>query len=159
LSNLDAALRVQMRGGLIEFHREMRATIVYVTHDQIEAMTMGDRIAVIRDGRFQQIGPPRDVYRHPANVFVATFLGSPKMNIVRVEVDGEGGLVRIKHGELEWRLPAERLPPVVPANLLVGFRPEAIRLSGQGADPSPASLSRPINHVENVGNELIVHLS
>ena len=86
LSNLDAKLRVQTRAELIELQRRLSATFVYVTHDQVEAMTMGDRIAIMNEGRLQQVGPPQEVYDRPANLFVARFIGSPPMNTVAGEV-------------------------------------------------------------------------
>src|SRR5207248_5380640 len=87
LSNLDAKLRVQMRAGLKRLHSRLGITTVYVTHDQVEAMTLGDRIAVLSDGRLQQLGPPQEVYDRPVNVFVAGFIGSPAMNLLRGRVD------------------------------------------------------------------------
>ena len=87
LSNLDAKLRVQTRADLIELQARLQTTVVYVTHDQVEAMTMGHRIAIIADGELQQVGPPQDVYERPANLFVAGFIGTPPMNIIAGQVD------------------------------------------------------------------------
>src|SRR5213075_814861 len=89
LSNLDAKLRVRVRADLARLHAQLGVTTVYVTHDQVEAMQLGDRSAVLRDGRVQQVGRPQTLYRDPANLFVASFIGSPSMNLVRGEVDGE----------------------------------------------------------------------
>ncbi|MBI2895849.1 MAG: ABC transporter ATP-binding protein, partial [Deltaproteobacteria bacterium] len=91
LSNLDAKMRVQMRAELIRLHRELAATFIYVTHDQVEAMTMGERVAVMEGGRLQQIGPPQEVYDRPANLFVAEFIGSPPMNFLEAEPAQEDG--------------------------------------------------------------------
>ena len=88
LSNLDAKLRVQMRAELQRLHDRLRTTTVYVTHDQVEAMTLGDRVAVLRDGVLQQVDTPQNLYTHPANLFVAAFIGSPPMNLVEATVDG-----------------------------------------------------------------------
>src|SRR5207253_1211837 len=88
LSNLDAALRGETRINLQRLHRDLQTTFIYVTHDQVEAMTMGTRIAVLRDGVLQQVAPPRELYDHPANVYVAGFIGSPRMNLVPVQVTG-----------------------------------------------------------------------
>src|SRR5213594_3674097 len=96
LSNLDAKLRVQMRAELKRIHQRLGITTIYVTHDQVEAMTLGDRIVVMSNGRVQQIGRPQEVYRHPANLFVAGFIGSPPMNLIRATVSGG----RIRAGEL-----------------------------------------------------------
>ncbi|MEO8411151.1 MAG: ABC transporter ATP-binding protein, partial [Propionivibrio sp.] len=97
LSNLDAELRVSMRSEITGLHRRLGATMIYVTHDQVEAMTMADQIVVLRDGKVEQIGSPLDLYNHPANRFVAGFIGSPQMNFVPVTVDA-GGLVTTAHG-------------------------------------------------------------
>jgi multiple sugar transport system ATP-binding protein len=91
LSNLDARLRVETRAELARLHRRLKATMIYVTHDQEEAMTLGDRVAVLRDGRLQQLAPPMEIYRRPANVFVAGFIGSPTMNFVSGRLSSEGG--------------------------------------------------------------------
>ncbi len=90
LSNLDAKLRVKMRVDIAALQRRLGVTMLYVTHDQVEAMTMGQRVAVLRDGRLQQCGPPRELYNHPANVFVAGFIGSPAMNLLPARLNGDG---------------------------------------------------------------------
>ena len=94
LSNLDAKLRVQMRAELARLRDRLKTTTVYVTHDQVEAMTLGDRVAVMRDGVLQQVDTPQNLYKHPANLFVAGFIGSPSMNLVEAEVDGGRGALR-----------------------------------------------------------------
>src|SRR3546814_2089290 len=99
LSNLDAKLRAQTRVELVELHRQLGTTIIYVTHDQVEAMTMADRIAVMEDGRLQQVGAPRDVYARPANLFVARFIGSPPMNTVDGRVRVDGGHAHVELGD------------------------------------------------------------
>ncbi len=118
LSNLDAKLRVQTRIELQKQHRALHATFIYVTHDQVEAMTMGDRIAVMKDGVLQQVGPPREIYDQPANMFVAGFVGSPTMNFIPVTVDG----ATVKASGFEARLP--RVPAIAMA--VLGVRPEAM---------------------------------
>jgi multiple sugar transport system ATP-binding protein len=132
LSNLDAKLRVQMRADILELQRQLGTTTMYVTHDQAEAMTLGDRVAVMRDGRLQQIGPPETVYQSPANVFVASFLGSPAMNLVRGRLlagdDGalvvELGAARIVLDSLE-RAHHPGLERHAGTALVVGIRPES----------------------------------
>src|SRR6266850_2190752 len=100
LSNLDAQMRVQMRMELAKLHRRLAATMVYVTHDQVEAMTMGDRIAVMKDGVIQQVADPIHLYRHPANLFVAGFIGAPSMNFFRGTLGGEpGGLYFVEQAQ------------------------------------------------------------
>src|SRR3989442_15831561 len=107
LSNLDAKLRVQMRAEIARIQRELGATTIYVTHDQVEAMTMGDRVAVLRKGELQQVDSPQQVYDRPANLFVASFIGSPEMNLVEARLErGDGGLVCRLAGQ-ELALPPE----------------------------------------------------
>jgi multiple sugar transport system ATP-binding protein len=142
LSNLDALLRVQMRTELLKLHRRVGRATLYVTHDQVEAMTMADRIVVLRDGVVQQIGRPTEVYAHPANTFVATFVGSPPMNLLAGTIDtGDSG--RIFRGVVELALDGAvpQMLPDGPATL--GIRPEDIQLapaSEAGAVPATVEL-------------------
>ncbi len=136
LSNLDAALRVQMRVELARLHNELKTTMVYVTHDQVEAMTLANRIVVINQGRIEQVGSPLELYHHPANLFVAGFLGSPKMNFlecVLVSADERGTLVRLPDGsEISVLADARGLNAGDPLSL--GIRPEHILADGSEAD-------------------------
>jgi multiple sugar transport system ATP-binding protein len=123
LSNLDAKLRVSTRTQISRLQRDLGVTTVYVTHDQTEAMTMGDRIAVLKDGLLQQVGPPRDLYDRPINAFVATFIGSPAMNIGTFPLKGDA----VQIGEALVPLSRELLDAITPEDegkLTVGFRPE-----------------------------------
>ncbi len=131
LSNLDAKLRVDMRRELRQLHRQLQATMVFVTHDQVEAMTLGDRIAVMRAGRIQQIGSPMEVYRNPRNVFVAGFLGSPAMNLIEGEVREQGGQVQFTtpHGTLDVPARIQQRRELVSVTVLI--RPEHLTLSRQ----------------------------
>lgn len=132
LSNLDAKLRVQTRAELIRLHRKLGVTTIYVTHDQGEAMTMGNRIAVLRDGVLQQVGPPLEVYARPANLFVAGFVGSPTMNFVPVRVVQEGGALALSNDSLKILLPTERsgaLSGYLGRETVLGIRPEDISVS------------------------------
>jgi multiple sugar transport system ATP-binding protein len=147
LSNLDAQLRTQMRVELKRLQRGLKVTTLYVTHDQVEAMTMADQIAVIRDGRLQQKGTPTEIYGQPANLFVATFCGSPPMNVF----DGE-----VADGAFHHDVGAVPLPSGAargPAKL--GFRPEHASLVERGA---PGGLPAEIYVVEPLGNETVVTL-
>jgi multiple sugar transport system ATP-binding protein len=144
LSNLDAKLRVQMRAELKRLHQRLGVTTIYVTHDQVEAMTLGDRIAVLSGGRLQQLGPPQDVYDHPANVFVAGFIGSPPMNLLRATaVNG-----RISAGDLQLDIPG-----LADGDVVVGVRPEMLRPAGDGLPAVPFT----VDVVEPLGDEIVVH--
>jgi multiple sugar transport system ATP-binding protein len=124
LSNLDAALRVQVRAELRQLHRRLGVTTIYVTHDQVEAMTMADTIVVLRDGSIEQVGPPLELYDYPANTFVATFIGSPAMNLITGQYR-DGHLV-LDDGAV---LPVDpRLDLVTGANLTIGVRPDAVEV-------------------------------
>ena len=137
LSNLDAKLRTHMRAELIRLHRRISRTMVYVTHDQLEAMTMSGRIAVLRDGRLQQFAPPRDIYARPGNDFVAGFIGTPSMNFIDGRLDGAGFSLVFRCGD--WSLPIGNLPlvdenPAPDRRVRLGIRPEHVFLRG-GAVP------------------------
>jgi ABC-type sugar transport system ATPase subunit len=146
LSNLDAKLRVEMRAELKRLQERLGITTVYVTHDQVEAMTLGERIAVLSDGVLQQVGPPQDVYDRPENAFVASFIGSPPMNMLK----GRATAGRIVAGDLE--LEGTRVPD---GDVLVGIRPEALRPVRE-AHPGPG-LELRVDVVEPLGDEVLVH--
>ena len=146
LSNLDAALRADMRVEIARLHQQLGATMVYVTHDQVEAMTLADRIVVLGPAGVQQIGAPMHLYDQPANVFVAGFIGSPKMNLAPGTLDQHGQL-RLGGACLAWRA-----PPGAPAQLTVGIRPEHLQ-----ADPCGA-IEGEVLLVERLGAESYVHL-
>jgi len=152
LSNLDAKLRVQTRAEILRLQHRLGTTTVYVTHDQVEAMTMGDRIAVMSAGVLQQVGPPKELYDRPQNVFVAAFIGSPAMNFAHARVD-EGALVV---GSARWQVPpGARLERG--QEVLVGFRPEHVELSG-GDQRDALRLPARVDVVEYLGNEELVHM-
>jgi ABC-type sugar transport system ATPase subunit len=157
LSNLDAALRVRMRAELKLLFARMGTTILFVTHDQAEAMTMSDRIVILRDGRMQQQGTPLEVYRNPANVFVATFIGSPQMNIMPAEIGSEAGRPLLVSGALRLPLPdrvAARLADYRKPRVLLGLRPEDIAIS---VFERGASVEGRIALVEHLGHGAIMH--
>ena len=146
LSNLDAKLRVQMRSELKRLHERIGVTTIYVTHDQVEAITLGERIAVLSDGVLQQVGPPQEVYDHPANVFVAGFIGSPPMNLLTgISRDG-----RVSVGDIE--LDDVR---AFDGEVLVGIRPEGLRPVPEG-HPGPV-FEVCVEVVEPLGDEVLVH--
>ncbi|SFS89725.1 ABC transporter ATP-binding protein [Halostagnicola kamekurae] len=157
LANLDAKLRVHMRTELQRLHQELDTTIVYVTHDQAEAMTMSDRIAVINGGRLQQIDPPLVCYNEPANLFVAGFIGSPSMNFLEGRLTGTG----LETDHFDLRLDPDRLPGVTDGDgVTVGIRPEDVSL--ERAERSPETQSAPIDAttdvLEPMGDEIFVYL-
>jgi multiple sugar transport system ATP-binding protein len=156
LSNLDAKLRVQTRAEIARIHRRLGTTIIYVTHDQVEAMTMGDRIAVMKDGVLQQVGTPEQLYLHPANLFVAGFIGSPAMNFVTVTTMGG----EIMMGQSRLTLagePAKVVAAQTPgADLTIGFRPEHLELPN-GTTDHAMRFPAVVDVVEYMGNEELVH--
>ncbi|WP_033073901.1 ABC transporter ATP-binding protein [Sphingopyxis sp. MWB1] len=150
LSNLDADLRVRMRREFAELHRTLRTTTLYVTHDQVEAMTLADRIIILRDGRIEQVGAPRDLYARPANRFVAGFLGTPRMNFLAATVS-DAGRATLANGH-SIALPATAAPLAPGTPLTLGIRPEHLAL-GEGAE----ALSLKITFVERLGSAAIAH--
>ena len=160
LSNLDAKLRVATRAEIALLHQRLKTTIVYVTHDQVEAMTMGDRIAVMSEGLLQQVGPPQELYEHPANRFVAGFIGSPAMNFINANLVRENGqrMLRTEGFEapLQPRL-ASALESSEDSAVTVGFRPEHLE-AGQVAGPT-AQLRARTDVVEFLGNEELLHVT
>lgn len=150
LSNLDAELRVQMRANIGRLHREFATTSVYVTHDQVEAMTLGSRIAILNGGELMQVGSPMELYGEPDNVFVASFMGSPPMNIVPVQNRG-GGLV---NGLLDI---ARSDTSGLAGELLLGVRPEKLCYAAEAPEHWPR-LRAPIEMVETLGAEMLVHV-
>jgi len=149
LSNLDAKLRSAMRAEIIKLHREVGGTFVYVTHDQIEAMTMGTRIALMRDGVVQQFGTPREIYTNPANAYVARFIGTPPMNLLEARVEA-GGSIRIGEATLT---PPPSLAGQTRQAVLLGVRPHVLSTV---ASAGPGTLSGQVALVEHVGAESIV---
>ena len=156
LSNLDAKLRVQMRAEISKLQKRLGTTTIYVTHDQVEAMTMGDRIAILKDGDLQQVGSPLDIYREPANTFVATFIGTPPMNLMDGEVRA-GGKVAGQGFELPLVEEIRKRTRGEGHGVVVGLRPEHLRV---GEDPSRdgrAPLRLEVEVVELLGHETLVH--
>jgi multiple sugar transport system ATP-binding protein len=163
LSNLDAKLRVQTRAEISKLHLRLKTTFIYVTHDQTEAMTMGDRIAVMKDGFLQQIDKPQILYDYPVNTFVAGFIGSPAMNLVPGELSQTGGQLRVTGPGLDCPLPDNLAQQARGSNaqkVLLGVRPEHIIPSTiweEGAPPN--TFAATIDVVEHMGNRLFVYLS
>jgi multiple sugar transport system ATP-binding protein len=161
LSNLDARLRLETRAELARLHRRLGATMVYVTHDQTEAMTLGTRVAVMHDGALQQVAPPMTLYREPANVFVAGFIGSPAMNFIR-------GDTRRGTDETSWRFDGRGLSLMLGADadltdrpVVVGMRPQELSIAGGGAshESLAGEWTGVVTLVELLGNEQIVHVA
>ncbi len=153
LSNLDAKLRAQTRGEIKRLQQSIGTTTVYVTHDQVEAMTMGDRIAVMNDGVLEQCGTPETIYERPTNTFVAGFIGSPAMSFFAAAAGPrDGGFVRLVHGALELDIPGA---PELPAEVTVGVRPEAARAWADDAG-LVGPLDGEVEYVEALGRETFV---
>ena len=166
LSNLDAKLRVQMRAEIARLQRDLGVTTVYVTHDQVEAMTMGDRVCVLKDGYLQQVDTPQNLYDNPVNVFVAAFIGSPSMNLYDglVDVSEAGGTITIGSQtvgfgpELLTRFPG--LKAYGGKRVVVGIRPEDFEDSAIASDaPADRRIKGQVKLVEALGSELMVHFS
>jgi len=156
LSNLDAKLRVRMRVELLNLHYETRNTAVYVTHDQVEAMTMADRIVILNDGRVEQVGTPVELYERPSNKFVAGFIGSPQMNFLDLTVEAQrgNGMACVAEGVGKLVLPIQTKETLEGKKLTLGIRPEHVRLAA--SEPS-VRLAAVVNIVENLGSENFVH--
>jgi multiple sugar transport system ATP-binding protein len=171
LSNLDARMRVQMRMEISRLHQRLGATMVYVTHDQVEAMTMGDRIAVMKNGVVQQIADPTNIYHKPSNLFVAGFMGAPPMNIFRGLLRGSGGDLVFEaektsstsaDGEFQLRLArdvARRVESYTGKTVILGARPENLTLRSDTSEAADTgSLNATVELVEPLGSETFVHL-
>ena len=152
LSNLDAKLRVSMRAQLAALHARLTTTTIYVTHDQIEAMTLGQRVAVMRDGRIQQVDTPQELYARPVNLFVAAFIGSPAMNLVEGEIDGG----QLRFGGYTIPVPATGATPA--GQVIAGIRPEAFE-DAAFADPSLPRMGVKVEVVEELGADTHVLFS
>lgn len=155
LSNLDAKLRAETRTQIVKLQRQLGTTTIYVTHDQTEAMTMGDRIAVMNQGQIQQIAPPLELYNHPANQFVAEFIGSPPMNFLPVQIKAP---LQIHHSQFRLTLPEVWAPVLQQYNgrfLTLGIRPEHLTVSV----PAPKNLSVKVELVEALGNDTYLSVS
>ena len=161
LSNLDAKLRVQMRVELKKLHERLGTTAIYVTHDQVEAMTLGDRVVVMKDGLVQQVGDPMELYNEPANRFVAGFIGSPAMNFVEVRMTGESGAVWAEAEGMRVKVPAPlqaRLAPYTGKPATLGIRPEDLHIAG-AADPDELTFDAVVEVVERLGSEILLDVA
>ena len=157
LSNLDAKLRNQMRAEIIKLREKIDTTFIYVTHDQVEAMTLGDRIVIMRDGFIQQIGTPQEVFNHPANLFVAGFIGTPQMNLFDATLSKKGDKYVATVQGKDFELPADKQEALkamadVPSEIIVGVRPVHVHLADDGIDAT-------IDVSELMGSELHLHVN
>ena len=159
LSNLDAKLRVQMRAELGQLHSQLQTTTLYVTHDQVEAMTMGDRVAVIRKGVLQQIDTPREIYLYPKNIFVAGFIGSPSMNFVYATVSPSGKSFKIKIGDVEIKTSTapKTLAEFKDKEIVLGIRPEAFEDSVYAGKEFTEDFPVEITLLEQLGSDSYIH--
>jgi multiple sugar transport system ATP-binding protein len=160
LSNLDAKLRVQMRVELKKLHNRLNTTAVYVTHDQVEAMTLGDRVVVMKDGLVQQVGEPLELYNAPANRFVAGFIGSPAMNFAGVRVRDANGGLKADNAGFDIDIPADigqRLRPYAGRDVTIGIRPEDLQVAN-GSHPPGLCFDALVEVVERLGPEILLDL-
>jgi multiple sugar transport system ATP-binding protein len=161
LSNLDAHLRVHMRAEIVKLHRKLEATMLYVTHDQVEAMTMGDVIAILRDGDLVQFGAPLDIFRRPNSVFVGTFIGSPSMNIMRMQLTSEGGKIWVETDNCRIAIPdtlATALQSHIGREILLGLRPQLVAVGDKATDGGGTDnlLNGRVEVAEHLGTESIL---
>jgi len=164
LSNLDAKLRVQMRAEISKLHNRLQSTMIYVTHDQVEAMTMGDRIVVMLDGVIQQVAAPLELYHKPVNRFVAGFIGSPPMNMVEGTLYGENGELRFRDrsAAIELVVPPDKrdvLAPYAGKPVIIGIRPEDMHENECQALTPGSSIEAPVEVVEPMGSEINLYLN
>jgi len=160
LSNLDAKLRVQMRAEISSLHNRLKATMIYVTHDQVEALTMADKIVVLKDGLIYQIGGPLELYNNPANKFVAGFIGSPPMNFLTVDIVKEGENLFANEGSFKIKLTeknAKVLKSYVDKKVTFGIRPEDVKFSDKAVDGE--TINGQVTVIEPLGSEIHVYLS
>jgi multiple sugar transport system ATP-binding protein len=161
LSNLDAKLRVQMRVEIKKLHQRLATTSIYVTHDQVEAMTLGDRVVVMKDGLIQQVGEPLELYNHPANKYVAGFIGSPAMNFADVTITAVGDGLVAENNAMRIAVPEAmraRLAPHAGKPATLGIRPEDLRMAN-GSDPSDQTFEAIVEVAEQLGSEIILDLT
>ena len=160
LSNLDAKLRVQMRSEIASLHNRLKATIIYVTHDQTEAMTLGDRIVIMKDGIVQQVGTPQEVFDHPANIFVAGFIGMPQMNMFDAKLVEQSGKYSVELGGVSIILSEEKQAALAKNNvksqeITLGIRPEHIALAQPGKD----AITGKVDVSEMMGSAIHLHVN
>ncbi|TPE51850.1 sn-glycerol-3-phosphate ABC transporter ATP-binding protein UgpC [Maribrevibacterium harenarium] len=154
LSNLDAALRVQMRLELARLHKKLGTTMIYVTHDQVEAMTLADRVVILNAGQIEQVGTPLELYRSPNSRFVAEFIGTPKMNLIPLDnVIREGDVLHLKLLEASIDFPVSRIHGPLPNQVTMGIRPEHMHLVESGGD-----LTGKVELIEHLGSEAYTHI-
>ena len=162
LSNLDAKLRVSMRAEILDIHQRLNNTSIYVTHDQLEAMTMGTRIIIMKDGLVQQNGSPQEIYNNPVNKFVAGFIGSPAMNLMKCSIIADGEKLLAVSGEMKLIIPStksEFLKPYVNKEVYLGLRPEHVTDSVEESSGTDGSIFKAfVRLVEPLGSEQLIHL-
>lgn len=151
LSNLDAKLRNTMRVELVGLHSKLKSTVVYVTHDQVEAMTLGQKIILLKDGRIQQMGTPAEIYDQPANIFAATFVGSPQMNILEGAIEADNNKILFRSEDIILDVSHKKeLEEYTGEGVTAGIRPESLR-------PGKGPLSGKVELVEHLGSEIVLH--
>ncbi len=159
LSNLDAKLRVQMRSEIKKLHEKLQTTFIYVTHDQTEALTMGDRIVVLNNGNIQQVDSPEEVYNNPANTFVAGFIGSPQMNFINAKVEEEGGTTILCFDKNRIPYTRDELKNYIGKEVVIGIRPENIHdINSHVETDARAEFSAKVDLAEMMGSEIYLYM-
>jgi multiple sugar transport system ATP-binding protein len=165
LSNLDAKLRVQMRAEISRIQREVQTTTIYVTHDQVEAMTMGDRVAVMRKGELQQVDKPQRLYDSPTNLFVASFIGSPPMNLIEATIEAQNGSIVASFGEQSLEIPESvrtarpSLQKYVGRKVGLGMRPHNLEDASLPLAPPGGRLKGRVQITEALGSEIVAYVT
>jgi multiple sugar transport system ATP-binding protein len=162
LSNLDAKMRVQMRAEISKLHNQLETTMIYVTHDQVEAMTMGDRIVVMKDGVIQQVANPTELYDNPVNTFVAGFIGTPPMNFFNGTIEADGASLAFKESSFSVPLPMEwkeKLAPYTGKRVVFGLRPENIGSDAAENSENPVKIQAKVEVVEPMGSETFLYMN
>ncbi|MEE9610631.1 MAG: sn-glycerol-3-phosphate ABC transporter ATP-binding protein UgpC [Desulfatiglandales bacterium] len=163
LSNLDAKLRVQMRAELSKLHEQLKTTIIYVTHDQVEAMTMGTKIVIMKDGEIHQVGSPMEVYDYPVNMFVAGFIGSPATNFVQASINSKDSGLQVDAGSFQLPIPSDKekhLQRLKDQEVILGIRPENIQDKAFAErDITSASVMATVDVIEPLGAEVLLNIS
>ena len=161
LSNLDARLRIELRSELIKLHRQLKRTVIFVTHDQLEAMTLGQLIVLIKDGQIQQISTPRDLYQNPQNLFSAEFIGTPPMNIIQLQVSSNNNELVLRRDSFRLKVPeslCEKIEKYIGNEIYLGIRPSGIKITKKAPSTTGEAISGEVIFVETIAEDNFAHI-